>query len=415
MKILLIKPPLARLLDSAVYMTYPLGLMYVGAHLVEAGHDVLIYHDDVSNPASLTREGTADIRDLKTDAGGDWLAPIEWAVEEFKPDVVGLSYCTIDVAATHKIAAMLRGRGIRTVAGGVHPSLLPEEEAELFDAVVVGEGDSPEIAGVFEDATGIVRMNAREDWGALWPLRDGVMGGERYPPYLQQIIQTQRGCPYNCSYCATPTVFGRKVRTRDPLDVRAEVASGHMTSGRVIDDSFGVNRKHALAVCEGFRDLPYGWVCDIALQNADAEMLDALALAGCYCVNVGVESAVPKWRELSGKRVNEGDPERLLDEAGERGVNVVYYFMVGWPGETQAELWQTLGYAQELKDKGAKPCISVVTAYPKTRLWDLAYGDGTRTPPPWSEFLHQSAAMGYADCSPKQWSAVLDATNIVNE
>ena len=265
---------------------------------------------------------------------------------------------------------------------------------------------------------GIVRLepsdDPRYDWGTVWPARDAVIGGERYVRYLQCMVETQRGRPYRCSYCAAPQIFGSSVRSRDPADVCAEIEAGGMKSGRIIADSFAVNRAYALALCERLAEVDYSWVCNMTLQNADAEMLDAVKAGGCSCVNVGIESAVPKWQKLSGKRVKRGAPERLLAEATERGLRVGFFFMVGWPGETEDELWQTLEYAGALKADGATMCISVVTAYPKTRLWDLAYGDGTRTPPPWSEMLHQSAGMGYADCSEGAWEAVVTEANRID-
>ena len=415
MKILLVKPPFARLLGSDAYLSYPMGLMSIAARLRQRGHDVAIYDDDVSNPEPIPSGGT-EIR-LREAAVAEeaWLAPLAQVVDDFAPDVVGVGYRTVDADAAHTIAGFLRERGIRTVAGGIHPSLLPQEEILVFDTVVVGEGDGGNAVVPFENPMhGIITMEAQDDWGEVGLARDAVIGGERYVRYLRELIEVQRGCPYQCAYCAAPTVFGPRVRARDPEDVCAEIRAEGMTSGRLIADSFGANRDYALALCEQLAETGYTWNCTMAIQNADLEMLTAAKAGGCYCINAGIESAVPRWQELSGKRVAPGAPERLLEDAAAVGVGVGFFFMIGWPGETEEELWQTLDYAQTLKAAGATMCISVVTAYPKTRLWELAYGDGKRTPPPWSEFLHQSAGMGFADVPKQAWEAVLEEANDAN-
>lgn len=433
MKVLLVKPAFARLLQNSTYLTYPIGLMYVAAALRHNGHEVVIWHDDVSNQsAGSIPDAPADFKPMKIPAPSNAvLKPLADFMDDFGPDVVGVGYNTIDWQGAHAVAEMAAERGIRTVAGGIHPSLLPDDELKPkgpFDAVVVGEGDDFSVMDafewdVFEDSPG-ARMpttfwpapdGSQSLFDTITPARDAVYGWERYPSYLQGIVQTQRGCPYNCGYCAAPSVFGRKVRTRDPKKVAAEVRSLPTSSGRIIDDSFFVNKKHSAELCEELSHIDYQWVCDMALQDATETALDAMKNGGCTCVNVGIESAVPRWRELSGKRVKEGEPERLLEMASAKGIGVVYYFMIGFPGETGDEIAETLYYAEDLKRRGAKPCISLVTPYPGTRLWDLAVEHGSwHDDGDWSGFIHQNSETLLADCSPEDWTLAVEWANEVN-
>lgn len=415
MNILLVKPPFARLLQSDAYLTYPLGLMGVAAVLRAAGHDVTIYHDDVSNLDPIPRghsrlgEVTYSHEQLEKSMG-----VFTHVLDGIRPDVVGVSYTTSDVVAARMIAAECRNRGIRTVAGGIHPSLCPDDEMEFFDVVVAGEGDHPIVECMFDEK----QYNPlNEPYYVLTPStfsvadRDCVIWGEHYSPYLRGMIQTQRGCPYHCSFCAAPTVFGTKVRTRDPGAVREEVESLGVTSGRIIDDSFGVVKSHSLAVCHELEKVNYSWVCDMAVRDVDEELLDAMVAAGCGQINLGVESASEKWRALSGKHVDAWTVRDAMAIASARGVAVVLYFMIGWPGETSEELGATLAVAQSLKDEGAKPHISIVTPYPGTKLWDMCdvadRGD-------WSSFMHQSRDMGFADVPPDVWAQALQTATRIN-
>lgn len=430
MRILLVKPAFARLLQNSVYMTYPIGLMYVAAMLRGLGHDVAIWHDDVSNttaPPIPHKPASFHAISMRC-PGPDVMEPLENFVDEWGPEVVGVGYNTIDWQGAHAVAQMAKLRGIRTVAGGVHPSLLPDEElGKDFDGVVIGEGDheSLEMAftwDVYPDSPG-ARLPAKFDalspsqsvfeLGVL-PARDAVIGHELYPPYLRGIVQTQRGCPYNCGYCAAPQVFGRKVKARSPESVRQDVESLGVSHGRIIDDSFFVLKEHSRRVCYELAETDYTWVCDMALQDATDDALDHIRIGGCTGINVGVESASPRWRELSGKKIRAGEPESLIERAGSRGIGVVFYFMIGFPGETASEIKATLNYARRLKQLGAKPCISLVTPYPKTRLWDAACGRKDMENSDWSEFIHQNSQTKLADCTDEEWTEAVERGNEIN-
>ena len=410
LRVLLAKPDFASLLGSRVYQTYPLGAMYVAAMLQERGHEVLIYHGDVSNPEPLPNGpvvlGEMNVAPLTADI----CAPFGDLLDSWQPDVVGISYTTADWAAAHQFAKMAKRRGIRTVAGGIHPSLMPDEEAEsgCFDCVVAGEGDWEFAASAFEtQETDPLFSLGHDDLDRYLPARDAVIGHEKYPDFLRGMIATQRGCPYACAYCAAPAVFGTKVRTRDPLRVRAEVDALGVAHGRIIDDSFGVNRAHGLAVCAALAGSGYQWIGDMALQNVDEELAEALAAGGCEKACMGVESASPRWRELSGKHLEEGDPEAALALLKGKGVAAVAFYMIlGFPGETVAEMRATLAWARRLKGEGAEICLSLLTPYPGTKLWEMI--PAGQRPQSWAGFLHQSGRVMLGDCTRREWDRVIE-------
>jgi radical SAM superfamily enzyme YgiQ (UPF0313 family) len=412
MKILLVKPPFARLLGSRVYQVSPLGLMYVAAMLRDRGHEVRIYHDDVSNPTPLPN-GPVVMGEMHIEAvTSDVAAPYVEVLETWQPDAVGISYTTADVPAAHVYAGMARRRGIRTVGGGIHASLLAQAElgkpaGSVFDAIVKGEGDAEDMWAAFEAAKPCILTGVVADLDRYLPARDAVINGHRYDPFLRGLIQTQRGCPYSCAYCAAPKVFGTKVRTRRPEAVRAEVDALGVQHGRIIDDSFGVVRSHGLAVCRALEGSGFRWVCDAALQNVDEELAEALVAGGCEKVCMGVESATARIRELSGKHLQEGDPERAFEMLRGRGVDrVAFYLMIGFPGETKEEMRATLAWGKRLHDLGADISLSLVTAYPGTRLWEMV--PAGQRPSSWGECMHQSGATRLGALTAAEWQAILE-------
>jgi radical SAM superfamily enzyme YgiQ (UPF0313 family) len=274
--------------------------------------------------------------------------------------------------------------------------------------VVVGDGDVEDgVPEAFERPDAMEVQRIQWDLDRYLPARDLVIGGERYDPFLRGIVQTQRGCPYNCAYCAAPKVFGTKVRTRDPQAVRAEVVSLGVKHGRIIDDSFGVVRSHGVAVCEALSDTGFRWVCDCALQNMDVALADALVHGGCEKVCMGVESATPRIRELSGKHLQEGDPEAAYELLKGKGMDrVAFYLMIGFPEETAEEMRATLAWGKRLMGMGADVSLSLVTAYPGTKLWEMVPEE--RRPKRWGECMHQSGAGRLGAVTAAEWQGILE-------
>jgi B12-binding domain/radical SAM domain protein len=111
------------------------------------------------------------------------------------------------------------------IAGGPHPSGVPEETLEFFDYVVLGEGEEtlPELVKVLQEGGDPekVRGIAYRDSGTgkivTTPKRPYV-NLNSYPCFdpkkLRAPLEISRGCPWGCKYCQTPRLFGREVRHR---------------------------------------------------------------------------------------------------------------------------------------------------------------------------------------------------------
>jgi anaerobic magnesium-protoporphyrin IX monomethyl ester cyclase len=189
--------------------------------------------------------------------------------------------------------------------------------------------------------------------------------------------------------------------------VRAEVDALGVKHGRIIDDSFGVDRKHGLAVCAALAGSGFQWICDTALQQVDEEFAEALAAGGCEAVCMGVESATAGIQKLSGKRVTLDEAKAALLLLKRKGIGrVVFYLMLGFPGETVAQMRDTLAWARELKALGAEPCISLLTPYPGTRLWEMIPAEKR---PHWNAgLLHQSGKARFGDVTESEWRCVIE-------
>ncbi|NPV61796.1 MAG: TIGR04013 family B12-binding domain/radical SAM domain-containing protein [Methanotrichaceae archaeon] len=107
------------------------------------------------------------------------------------------------------------------VAGGPHPSARPEEVLQYFDVVVLGEGEAtlPHLIDALaegrdlETVPGIAFKRGGEV--VVTPHREPV-DLDLYPPFKNILapIEISRGCPWGCSYCQTPRLFGCRMRHR---------------------------------------------------------------------------------------------------------------------------------------------------------------------------------------------------------
>ena len=307
MRILLIQPPVRRMLRTLVPRFVedeagaypPLGL--------------------ASLAACLRDEGFTDLAILDADAEGLDPAAIGARVAALRPELVGVpanSFMLLDVLDVLR-AVRARVPAAKTCVGGPHATLFPAETVAWpsVDLVLVGEADRslPRLAralsghGELDGVPGLwtsdgVRGPAArpvEELDSLpLPARE-LLPLRRYSSIHGEAagmttMLTSRGCPWDCSFCFH--AFGRKVRRRSPEGVLKEleaiVALG-LRDAFIFDDTFTVDRRWVLEVCEAIRRARLPLVFDVRtrVDVADPELLGALRDAGCVRVSLGLEAA----------------------------------------------------------------------------------------------------------------------------
>src|SRR6516164_8580785 len=234
-------------------------------------------------------------------------------VQEWKPDdplepfdLVGISSFTAQIDEAYALADRYRAAGVPVVLGGLHVSLVPDEAAAHADSIVVygAEGAWPQLV---EDFRG----------GRLRPrylgLRAGVFEPPHYVrprfellhgrPYNRMTVQTSRGCPLNCEFCAASLRITSAFQQKPVPLVVEEIRAAHAVTDQPFfefaDDNTFLNKKWGKEFLRAITPLGLNWFTETDISVADdEELLDLLAESGCRQILVGLES--PAADDLAG-------------------------------------------------------------------------------------------------------------------
>ena len=315
-------------------------------------------------------------------------------IREFSPDIVGLTAFTNEIKPCARIATGVKeySPAIATVVGGVHVSVLPEQtlkEFPAFDMVAIGEGEWTmvelvkaiasgsslhDVAGLcLRDGDDTMRTAPRQQTINLdefpLPAWDLLPRSERY------LFMTQRGCAYNCNFCANPN--GRLVRTRSVDHVMAELEIIIARGGRELyigDELFTAQPERAHRLLDAMIAADIGsklrWSAQTHVNTASRELFEKMKAAGSFICGLGIETGDPDIM----KRMQKGSTiERVMkarNAAREAGLPIEGLMIIGHPHETWETAMRTIDFAVKLNPD--RPIIGVMVPYPGTRVAEMA-------------------------------------------
>ena len=396
MKVTLISPPSPYIASRWEKSTLPpLGLGYLAAYLEERGIACEILD------AHVLRMKFRDIYKHLIDS---------------RPDVVGVTFTTENRFAGFDTIRTARAALPQSliVAGGPHVSAAAEDTLSHIpelDAVVRGEGEAvffelieryaceksfTDLRGIsFRiDNEAISNPNAPfiQDLDSIpFPARHLMpMDRYQYEVYVPGVgnlralnIMASRGCPFDCSFCASPQMWGRKYRARSPENVLGEIEElVRIYGGRalwIFDDTFTIDRARTVQIAEGiarrFPDLR--WTCEIRVDTVDKELLALMQRAGCYCVAFGVESGSQRVLDESiGKHITLEQVRQVVDWCRQLRLSYNPFMILSHPGETEEEALETMRLVSEWHADGAQVSMAVMHVYPGTRIEKVARDKG---------------------------------------
>ena len=379
MNVLLANPRSTNAFEAFGFVFPPLGLLYVAATAEQAGHRITIEDFCVSGnkPSSF---------------------------EFGKYDIVGITTDTRRFRSALDIAGRARAQGCIVVMGGPHPGFADEEIllSEYADYVVRGEGEKTfpslldaisrgrvcDVAGISYLENGcIVRTSSPpliEDLDSLpFPARHlvdmevykskGLKYGGKRPV---AVISSSRGCPYNCSFCITPQMYGKRWRARSAASVVAEMEEVYHKYGyrafAFCDDNFTVSPQRVKDICGLVleKSLDIWWWClsspNALLKNED--MVRLMAKAGVKTVYIGIESANPETLKEFNKGITQDVPYKAVELLRRNGIEAFGSYILGGLNDTVAATFKTIRFSRMLDTAVAQ--FTILTPYPGTQLFE---------------------------------------------
>jgi anaerobic magnesium-protoporphyrin IX monomethyl ester cyclase len=344
---------------------------------------------------------------------------LERLVREFQPDVVGLSIMTFQRATAFKIARLLRmlKPDVRVVVGGYDPSLAPEAYEpchgnDVIDFIVRGEGEQPlcQLLRALESGAGVESISGlsyRRSQGArtvagfvhnaVRPIAAGgsidlrlpnrgarVLAGYTLLGRPVDVVETSRGCTFDCSFCSIIEMRGRNFHTYPIERVLADVADARARGARAIflvDDNITLDIRRFASLCQaivdsGFNDVDYTVQAMTApLAQHGAALAPLMRRAGFRYVFLGIENVLDddlaflKARAKNARRENGRTVGNATIEAighlHRHGMFVVGGLIVGNPDDTRESIETNLEFARRYVDW---PYIQHPTPYPGTPM-----------------------------------------------
>jgi radical SAM superfamily enzyme YgiQ (UPF0313 family) len=294
-------------------------------------------------------------------------------------DLVAISTFSAQVFEAYAIADRLRAAGVLVAMGGLHVSVLPQEASAHADYVIVGEGESV-WASVVEHAArrGAPAMFQASDYApvdvAALPVPRYDLLGDR--PYNRFTVQTSRGCPWRCDFCASTVMLGQRYRKRRPADVVRDIEAIMEVRPHPFiefaDDNTFVDKNWGRQLCRAIAPLGVHWFTETDISvAADPELLALMRESGCRQVLIGLES--PTGGTLRGIELKSDFKRRTADrylDAIRRiqaaGITVNGCFILGLDGHTPAIFEEVLAFARAAPLYDVQ--ITIMTAFPGTPL-----------------------------------------------
>lgn len=363
-KVLLVRPLANRKAAQTLGLDIPLGITALAGYLEAESIEV-------------------QVLDLQTVAHP--YQKLETILRAFRPLVAGITAFSLDVKSAHEAAKLIKqcAQGVYTVLGGVGPSALPlpiMENFRVFDYLIYGEGEETLFELIHNLSSARHPLNTP---GVVWRKGEEIMVNpprprirdldtlpflafhklelKRYSPnysnYLHKnfvALATQRGCPYNCSFCGSGAVWGKQVYHQSSRRIVDEIShlvkTLRVRDVHFYDEMFTLHRERLMGLCELLlkKKIKISWNCSSRVDTIDLPMLKQMKKAGCYQIKYGLETGSQNRLNLINKGFRLEQAKEAINLTKKAGIETLTTFILGLPQETEADCRQTINFARKL-------------------------------------------------------------------
>jgi radical SAM superfamily enzyme YgiQ (UPF0313 family) len=385
MKILLVSPPNLRLFGLS-NRNFPLGLGYLASALSSAGHECIIYNADFATSQArwgwtdaekIMLEGNSGYNETLRDLKKPVWQEIKRVISDVSPDIIGITCMTSTMGAAINVARCAKtiDPKIKVIAGGVHPTILPDEVLLLpeVDIVIKGEGERAIIDVVDALSRNVLhrlpsakrigektivepdqKMLVENIDSISFPARGQLLNKDKYDRDSFGMLIGSRGCPFDCIFCSSHKMWGRKVRFRSAGNIVREIASVKKEFGteffEFVDDSFTLRKDIVYDLCSRLLSerLNVRWVCPTRVDLIDRHIVKEMKKSGCVRISLGIESGSEETLRRTHKHLTKDAIRNAIKIINEEGVKTMGYFIFGFPWENQHHVYETLDFIHEI-------------------------------------------------------------------
>jgi anaerobic magnesium-protoporphyrin IX monomethyl ester cyclase len=406
MKVLLINPPYFNSKYKFIGLVAPpLGIAYIAAVLEEGGVDV-----EIIDAAAL-------------EMGWETL---ESEIRAKNPELVAITALTPTISNALQTAELAKKTcpQATVVMGGYHPSFNYQEilDEDFVDIVVIGEGEYTllDLVETLSEGGDLSRVKGIAYEDVVTPSRPLISDLDEMPFPARHLLPMDyykilnmklhtatmisgRGCPMQCSFCASAALHGRKLRMRSPTNVVDEME--HLIkdhdAGMIafMDDTFTLKPSRVAEICDEIinRDLDVYWGCTARADTLSDDLLHKMSASGCITMFLGVESADQQQLDRVNKQLTIDKIRQAFSLARKNDIRTIASVVLGMPGDTKDSIQKTINFVRELNPSYA--LFSLATPYPGTRFYQEAVQGNLIKVKDWSKYTLLSPVLETVDCS----------------
>ena len=332
---------------------------------------------------------------------------------EWGADLIGISVRTMYAQRAYHIADSFRRRGVKTVLGGIHPSMCTEEALHHCDAVVIGEAENVWRKLLQDAESGRLKRTYNAETAAdltakAIPSRSKLARSR----YFSDIVQTTKGCPFECEFCSVHAYDGQRIRHKSIDQVIGEIEDIQKSSGKYkkksiffADDNIIANKKFAEKLFMALKPYQINWSCQASINIAkEDELLRLMKQSGCGAILIGLESISQQNLSAMGKKVNlKTDYLAAIKKIQSYEILVHGSFIMGYDFDTPTAFDELIEFFET--SNLLMPLINILTPFPGTKLFRRLEKEGRILHKDWQKYDSKTVVFRPATMAPEELTA----------
>jgi radical SAM superfamily enzyme YgiQ (UPF0313 family) len=329
-------------------------------------------------------------------------------------DLAGITVRTMFARRAYAISDQYRQAGVKTVLGGIHVSMCPEEAMQHCDSVVIGEAEDVWAKLLADAEKGVLKRSYSA--GAHKDLRQAPPPSRRALSrrmYFQDIMQTAKGCPFHCEFCSVYAFDGQKIRTRTIDQVIQEILDINSIDPKykkknaifIADDNIIANKKFARELFMALMPHNINWMCQASINiSKEDELLELMRDSGCGAIFIGFESISQENLVAMHKDINQRfNYIEAIKKIQSYGMLVHSSFIVGYDFDSEKTFNELIDFIAETNL--LMPLINILTPFPGTELFARLEQEGRILHKDWRKYDTKNVVFAPRFQSPRELEA----------